>query len=447
MDRRRRKPMAALLTCLLTAWCILFPLSPSATAGDAGSRDGDNAGPAVTDIRSVAGGIRISWETADAAAKYAVYRRVEDGSWVKYTIVSSLFYTDKSVSFGTRYAYAVRSLDSAGAYIGDTGEEKSILYGAAPELNSVLPVSSGVRVSWAQAADAAGYAVYRKTDGGKWIKYSVTSGTSYTDRRVLSGTNYSYTVRAVDRNGIYLSCYDEEGLSILYAAPPVLVSAVNESEGITVTWERADGAEKYAVYRRTEGGSWTRYSVTAELFYTDRHAQEGCRYTYTVMAIKDNGEVVSAFDPTGLTVIRFADPQSSITERLLARQSLNGYAEGSPWGADASYINRFTRNGCAPGCFCGCGDYAFVMDMQEYVMDAAHQVRRVEAGFDSIPAIHAGDALRLDYGTRSVLITAVADDGHTVTVCEGNFGGTVHWGRVIDLSDPSNGLTCVETFY
>ena len=250
---------AAALICLVLIIGVLCALSPAAAAQESGSEESESAGPAVTDVRAVPGGVQIIWESAEAAAKYAVYRRADDGPWVKYTIVAAVSYTDRNVSFGTLYTYAVRSLGPGGGYIGEMGEEKGILYGAAPELESVVSVDGGVRFTWAQSADAAGYAVYKKTEDGPWRKYTLTSGTSYTDRNVLPGMSYSYTVRSVDRNGIYMSGYDDAGLTVAYTVPPVLVSAANEGSGITVTWEAADGAAKYAVYRKPDGGSWVVY--------------------------------------------------------------------------------------------------------------------------------------------------------------------------------------------
>ncbi len=447
MARIDGKRNAAALVCLLMIWGTLFPLSPAAAAGDAGSPDSSTPGPAVTDVVAVSDGIQITWETQEDATKYALYRRVDEESWVKYTVVSGSSYTDRHVVFGTKYAYATRSLNADGSYMGAMGRDKCLFYGAEPNLDSITSVSGGLRVTWDGSDDAAGYVIYRRAAAGSWIRYAAVSGTSYTDRNILPGIEYTYTVRALDQNGKYFGLYDTQGISYAYYAPPELLSAFNESEGIAVSWRESPGAAGYAVYRKTEDGSWGVYALTERTSFTDRDTAEGLRYDYTVQALDDEKTALGGFDPSGLSVTRFSDPEATVAEKLYARRNMEGYREGSPWGRDVLHRNTLPRNGCAAGCVCGSGDYAFVMDMQEYAADADLTVRRREARYDALPEIHVGDALLLESGARSAMVIDVAEDGHTVVVCEGNYDGSVHWGRVIDLSDPDSALICVETFY
>ncbi len=71
---------------------------------------------------------------------------------------------------------------------------------------------------------------------------------------------------------------------------PVLKSAAAAEGRITVRWNALSGATKYAVYRKTAGGSWTRLtnSVTGTS-YTDKSAdlQADTVYYYTVRAYVD----------------------------------------------------------------------------------------------------------------------------------------------------------------
>ena len=439
MTAFRKKRFAAALLCLLLVGGILAPLSPAWAA--------ESGGPPVTEVKAVSGGILVAWESLEGAAKYALYRRVDEEEWVKYTVVSGNSYTDRNVVFGSSYAYAVRPLDAQGGYIGPLGQVMSLTYGDAPKLGSVTSLSGGLRVVWDPVEGAGGYAVYRKAPGGGWRKYAVASGTAFTDRNVLPGVDYIYSVRAADQNGQYLSSYDKEGIGGMFFAPPKLLSAVNDSDGITVSWAPSEGADRYAVYRKTEGGSWGRYTITDDTRYSDRNVIEGQRYAYTILALNDKGTALGGYDPVGLSVTRFSDPEATVAQRLLARQNMDGYKEGSPWDGGVTRRNALPRNGCATGAVCGCGDYAFAMDMQEYAAEADARVRHVEARYDALPEIRVGDVLILESGARSVLVIDVAEDGHTVTVCEGNFGGAVHWGRVIDLADPDSGLIGVESFY
>ena len=70
-----------------------------------------------------------------------------------------------------------------------------------------------------------------------------------------------------------------------------------------------------------------------------------------------------------------------------------------------------------------------------------------DAAFGSLPAreyksynnIRVGDVLRVNYGHHSVIVLEAGTD--QITVAEGNYGGKVHWGRTIKLSEIRNGST------
>ena len=84
-------------------------------------------------------------------------------------------------------------------------------------------------------------------------------------------------------------------------AVPKLIAAENTAAGIKITWEEVPGAEKYNIYRKKEGGSWSSdFSVSEKTEYTDGDdLQTGTSYTYTVRAVK--GDQTSDYDKTGVT--------------------------------------------------------------------------------------------------------------------------------------------------
>ena len=59
--------------------------------------------------------------------------------------------------------------------------------------------------------------------------------------------------------------------------------------------------------------------------------------------------------------------------------------------------------------------------------------------------IKPGDILRIRKNTHSAVLIQV--DGDTLTVCEGNNYGTVHWGRKISASSLAGDITYVERRY
>ena len=82
--------------------------------------------------------------------------------------------------------------------------------------------------------------------------------------------------------------------------PHVWVESVEASEiDITLNWKAEANADKYAVYRKIEGSSWTKIAtVVNKTKYVDKTAQQNVQYYYDVIAIK-NG-VYGAIDANGI---------------------------------------------------------------------------------------------------------------------------------------------------
>ena len=148
--------------------------------------------------------------------------------------------------------------------------------------------------------------MYRKTAGGSWkcINNAVTA-TTYADKSadLVAGTTYYYTVKAYV-SGAW-SGYDKTGVSataVSASTTPVLTSATAASGQITVKWGAVSGATKYAVYRKTAGGSWKciNSAVTATT-YTDKSTDlvAGTTYYYTVKAYVNSAW--SGYDKAGVS--------------------------------------------------------------------------------------------------------------------------------------------------
>lgn len=132
---------------------------------------------------------------------------------------------------------------------------------------------------------------------------------------------------------------------------------------------------------------------------------------------------------------------------------MDGYTEGTPWTNDIPYSfddpyrNHVEFDGWPAGCYGGVGCFGFMMDMMEYASNYEYPIRIINGTYDNLPEIRVGDGVRLNNNGHSVVVLEVHPDGHTVTVAEGNFNNSVHWGRIIDLADPNNGFTNLATFW
>ena len=137
--------------------------------------------------------------------------------------------------------------------------------------------------------------------------------------------------------------------------------------------------------------------------------------------------------------------ETEVYNRLISRKTTPGYTEGTSWTNANRYVNTVTFDGYPKGCYTGIACFAFMMDMMEYASNYEYPIRIVEGSYDNLPKIHVGDGVRVMNDCHSVVVLEV--DGTTVTVAEGNFNSSVHWGRTIDLANPAEGFTYIATFW
>ncbi|MGN1023317.1 MAG: hypothetical protein ACI4OJ_07465 [Lachnospiraceae bacterium] len=94
------------------------------------------------------------------------------------------------------------------------------------------------------------------------------------------------------------------------------------------------------------------------------------------------------------------------------------YPEGMRWSSQNTYQN----DAVAPfSVFTGCSAFAMMISDEIYGKEAP----MVELHPSSTAELRPGDIARIFHDSHSVLVLSV--DSRFVTVCEGNYGGTVHW--------------------
>ena len=174
--------------------------------------------------KAVSNGIQVTWQAADGAAKYNVYRKdAVNTKWTVIATVTGTSYTDKSGTAGTKYSYTVRGVAADGKTLSPgynkTGVSATVPKAAAVpaevKMGDATARGSYITVDWSRAANASAYRVYRRINNSTdWrIVASSVNGTSYTDWNVEPGVRYSYTVRGIAADGKTLSrTYDRVGV-------------------------------------------------------------------------------------------------------------------------------------------------------------------------------------------------------------------------------------------
>ena len=268
----------------------------------------------LVSAKVVSGGIQVTWNEADGAAKYKVYRKDASNTvWRVIATVTGTSYVDKTAAAGVTYSYTVRGVDADGELspgFDRTGVSATIPKPTAPAnvtLGDAKAVSGGIQVTWQQADGAAKYRVYRKDAMNTvWKVIATVTGTSYVDKSAAAGVAYSYTVRGVGADGKTLSPgFDRTGVSATISAPTnvKLVGAKAVNGGIQVTWQQANGAVKYKVYRKdTANTDWKAIATVSSASYVDRTTKIGTKYTYTVRGVAADGKTLSpGYDKTGVS--------------------------------------------------------------------------------------------------------------------------------------------------
>ncbi|MBR5442130.1 MAG: polysaccharide deacetylase family protein [Clostridia bacterium] len=237
--------------------------------------------------------MELVWNVSQGADGYTVYKR-ENDKVTKLADISgdsTCSYNDTLVNEGESYEYTVV------AYKGEVRSnheyKKSGVYVKAPHLISAENTPDGVEVSWKKTGSADEYVVFRKADGeGKWTRLGPSYSSTYMDEAVNTGVGYSYTVRAV-KGGVY-SGFDRNAVKSVYIKAPDGLRASNYNNGISISWNLCQGADKYNVYRKT-GDSWSLVGVVDSNRFHDADVQDDKKYTYTVKAKNNNGDL-SAYD-------------------------------------------------------------------------------------------------------------------------------------------------------
>lgn len=171
-----------------------------------------------------------------------------------------------------------------------------------------------INIKWKKTSGATNYIVYYKKAGsGKWIKvktldnkkssYTHTSSSKYP---IVVGQKYTYTVKAYNKKTKKSGSYNTKGLTATTVPQTVkLISATydKDTEGVTISWKKAGGADKYIVYIRNKNNTeWLYLGATTETSYVDEFPYTNYDNIYTVVGCVDRNNVRGKFNGNGVKV-------------------------------------------------------------------------------------------------------------------------------------------------
>lgn len=179
------------------------------------------------------------------------------------------------------------------------------------KLNSIsAPAYNKINVKWKKTSGATHYFVYYKKEGTKkWTKIKTldNSKSSYTHTSskkypIVVGQKYTYTVKAYNTKTKKAGSYNKKGLTV-YTKPAVVKNIkVTYKDGIvTLTWDKAAGADKYLVYRK-DNGKWKMLALKNSLSYEDAAYKKGEVNTYMVRSYYSDKKTKGSYDKDGVSV-------------------------------------------------------------------------------------------------------------------------------------------------
>ena len=179
------------------------------------------------------------------------------------------------------------------------------------KLNSIsAPAYNKINVKWKKTSGATHYIVYYKKEGTKkWTKIKTldNSKSSYTHTSskkypIVVGQKYTYTVKAYNKKTKKAGSYNKKGLTA-YTKPAMVknIKAAYKDGIVTLTWDKAAGADKYLVYRK-DNGKWKMLALKNSLSYEDAAYKKGEVNTYMVRGYYSGKKTKGNYDKDGVSV-------------------------------------------------------------------------------------------------------------------------------------------------
>jgi hypothetical protein len=268
--------------------------------------------PQVTAIGKT-NSVELTWTAIVGADYYGIWRlNLATGKLTQLeTNWLGTTYTDTDARIGIEENYVIRAYGEpipGNLLVSREGSTKGSAIFGSPQVTATGQVDS-VELKWTAVVGATSYSVWRRIPSGIWTKLTDLSSTTleFTDTDVTVGIVTEYYVYAY--KGTMRSEWDPALVVIVIAQPlgaPQVV-ATGQPGGVKLTWAAISYADRYEVYRKVPGGSWTKLTdlSSAILEFTDTGATAGVTTDYYVYAYK--GPTRSEWNPA-LVVTGTAQP-------------------------------------------------------------------------------------------------------------------------------------------
>ena len=168
---------------------------------------------------------------------------------------------------------------------------------------SIYRTNGKPQLKWSAVTGATKYWIYRSTDGKTFKYYDSTTKTSYTNSGAASGKKYYYRVKAVAVvNGTNVSSANSNTKSLMTTLAKPTVSITTSNGKPKITWKAVTGADKYYLYRSTDGKNFSYYDSTTKLSYTNAVAKKNTKYYYKIKAVCASNSYANSAQSTSVSI-------------------------------------------------------------------------------------------------------------------------------------------------
>ena len=273
------------------------------------------APPVISSLQHTENGVTVNWKKCAGAERYRVYRKDDSHGWARIGETAGTSFDDNNAQSGVRYSYTVRCISAdSSRETSYFNEGKSISFVATPVVTEIENGNGSSTIYWKACGGAARYGVFYRDSQGEWHGIASTSDTYYTHKGLKHNQTTTYTVRCLDKNGDFVSDFNREGWTNTYLAPPVITRVSSGVDGVDVEWKKLPGEARFRVYRKDASHGWSRVGETAEGFFTDKSAQSGKTYSYTVRSITADSSKETSYYNEGKSLYYVATPKISAAE-------------------------------------------------------------------------------------------------------------------------------------
>ncbi len=292
------------------------------------------SGLKATSVKSTT--VKLSWTKVEKATGYRVYKY--NNSTKKYEKVAdttSNSYTVKSLKANTTYKFNVKAYTKSSTTKYGTASSALSIKTKPADVSSFRLASvskDGYTLSWNKSTGVNGYQLVKYNEStGKWVEVTKTKATTYnvSGEAAAKLTKYKLRTYVKKGDGFVFGAYSSVvSASRIPAVPKNLSGAVNSDDGISLKWDKVEGASGYIIHSYSaKDGSWSTLASVTKNSYNTGKLKNTDTYRYAVSSyVNVSGAKVSSDKSESVSVFFKSEEKSdSIYSAEMEKSGILGY--------------------------------------------------------------------------------------------------------------------------